>query len=170
MGTHNAKTYKKSAKTYKNIFWGRICDKMAGGVQILTIHVIITSTNCSIIHIIDILGVIIMASARNQVIAGDYNGSPVVKGLLGVRIGNKDVNKATVDSYELMTEEKMKSGASAIFRGAVGAAILGPVGLLAGLSAKNKEIKTVAIQWSDGKKSLIEVNGPIYKAIMQELF
>ena len=112
-----------------------------------------------------------MARARNKVIAGDYEGDYVTNTILGgLQIGSKTVSKSTIEMYELITEEKMKSGTSAVFRGAVGYAILGPVGVLAGLSAKNKEINTVAIQWKDGKKSLIEVDGKLYKAIVAALF
>ena len=72
--------------------------------------------------------------------------------------------------YETITEEKMKSGTSAIMRGALGAAVLGPVGILAGLTAKNKEIHTIAIEWNDGEKTLIEVDEKIYKQIIKDLF
>lgn len=55
-------------------------------------------------------------------------------------------------------------------RGLVGGALLGPVGLLAGLSAKNKGTHTLVIEFKDGKKSLIEVNEKIYKLLMQKMF
>ena len=70
----------------------------------------------------------------------------------------------------MLTEEKVKSGTSAVFRGAVGAAVLGPVGLLAGLSARNKGIYSVAILWKDGKKSLLEVDDRLYKLIVKNMF
>lgn len=38
------------------------------------------------------------------------------------------------------------------------------------VSAKNKGIYQVAIQFTDGKKSLIEVDDKIYKAIIQKCF
>lgn len=111
-----------------------------------------------------------MAKARNKVIAGDFEGSPVGTLFGDVKVAGRTISKYQVESYELMTEEKMKSGTSAVFRGAAGVAVLGPVGMLAGLSAKNKEINTVAILWRDGKKSLIEVDGKIYKKIIAAMF
>ncbi|AWO73868.1 hypothetical protein C1N76_04305 [Geobacillus thermoleovorans] len=55
-------------------------------------------------------------------------------------------------------------------RGLVGSFLLGPVGLLAGLSAKTKGVHVVAIKFKDGKKSLLEVNEKIYAALMKNLF
>ena len=49
-------------------------------------------------------------------------------------------------------------------------ALLGGVGILAGLSAKNKGIFTIAIQWKDGKKSLIEIDDKLYKKFINEMF
>ena len=52
----------------------------------------------------------------------------------------------------------------------VGAFFLGPIGLAAGLSAKSKGIHTLAIYFKDGKKSLIEVDDKINKALVANLF
>lgn len=114
--------------------------------------------------------------AKNIVIAGEYQGKGV-----GVSLGRPFLttkitkplylDKETVESYEVITEESRKSAASGIARGIVGGALLGPVGMLAGgLSAKNKGTITIAIQFKDGKKSLLEVDDKIYKAIVQCMF
>ena len=108
--------------------------------------------------------------AKNRVIAGDYNGASVVAVLGSVMVGGISVEKWTVEAYEVITEEHRKSAASGIARGLVGGAILGPVGLLAGLTAKNKDTYNIAIVWKDGKKSLVEVDDKIYKAIVKKLF
>lgn len=116
--------------------------------------------------------------AKNKVLSGAYQGhfvnpgsfggSPYCNGPWGA--DTHYINKSTVEMYELITEEKVKSASSAILRGAAGAALLGPVGLLAGLSAKNKGINTVAIMWSDGQKSLMEVDDKVYKSIVKAMF
>ena len=114
--------------------------------------------------------------AKNIVIAGEYQGKGV-----GVSFGLPFINtkitkplyldKGTVESYEVITEETRKSAASGIARGIVGGALLGPVGLLAGgLYAKNKGTVTLAIQFKDGGKSLIEADDKFYKALMQQMF
>ena len=118
-----------------------------------------------------------MASAKNRVIAGDYAGKQVLGGGIaqaGISLGlvkQLYLNSTIVESYELITDEHVKSAASGIVRGLVGGALLGPVGMLAGgLSAKNKGIYHVAIQFKDGKRSLLEVDDKIYKAIIQACF
>lgn len=117
-----------------------------------------------------------MAKAKNKVIAGDYEGKQVLCsfGSISISIGiikSLDVNKKTVESYELITDEHRKSAASGVARGLVGGALLGPVGLLAGgISAKNKGIYQIAIQFKDGKRSLLEVDDKIYKALIKSVF
>ena len=86
-------------------------------------------------------------------------------------LGSGNLFISTVDSYELITDEHRKSAASGIARGLVAGALVGPVGLLAGgLSAKTKGIYQVAIQFKDGKRSLVEVDDKVYKAIVRACF
>lgn len=117
-----------------------------------------------------------MANEKNKVIAGDYAGKPILctAGKVVITLGifkTLELNKTTVDSYELITDEHRKSAASGVARGLVGGALLGPVGLLAGgLSAKNKGIYQVAIQFKDGKRSLLGLDDKAYKTIIKNLF
>lgn len=113
--------------------------------------------------------------AKNRVIAGDYMGKSVtgVGGIVQICVDFKTLvplNKFGVESYEVITEDTRKSALSGVARGAVGAALLGPVGMLAGLSAKNKSTVTLAIRFKDGKNSLIEVDEKIHKKIVQSMF
>jgi len=136
---------------------------------------------------------------KNTVTAGDYKGGNVVqdgskvyvlkpqnplisflKGFLIIcTIGiclffmksrKVFIDKKQVESYEVLGEEIQTSAASAVARGAIGALILGPVGLAVAASAKKKGIHTVAVQFKDGKKSLMDVDDSIFKAIVQNLF
>lgn len=70
----------------------------------------------------------------------------------------------------MITDDQRKSAASGIARGAIGAALLGPVGLLAGLSAKNKGTYNVAIKFKDGKNSLVEIDDKVYKTLVKVMF
>ena len=113
--------------------------------------------------------------AKNRVVAGDYLGKSVTQtfGMVSILIGfTKSVllNKDNVESYEVVDESSRKSAASAVGRGLVGSFVLGPVGLLAGLSAKSKGTHAVAVQFKDGKKSLLEIDDKIYSALMKLLF
>lgn len=114
--------------------------------------------------------------AKNKVIAGDYEGKAVGSTFAGPYIimsfgKTTPLDKTTIESYELITDEHRKSAASGVGRGLVGGALLGPVGLLAGgLSAKSKGIYQVAIQFKDGKRSLVEIDDKIYKALIKACF
>lgn len=113
--------------------------------------------------------------AKNKVIAGDYNGKMVSQSLGDAFIiqgfgKNLYLDKYSVEEYEVVDETSRKSAGSAIARAGVGAFFLGPIGLAAGLSAKSKGVHTLAIQFKDGKKSLIEVDDKIYKAIVTKMF
>ena len=116
--------------------------------------------------------------AKNEVIAGDYKGCSVKikdgvavigeSGFLGRTF--RTINKNSVVEYEVITEESRKSAKSAGGRALVGSILLGGVGLLAGLSAKSKGTYTIAIQFRQNDKALIEVDDKIYKAIIKECF
>lgn len=111
----------------------------------------------------------------NKVIAGDYKGQGVMlsRGIARITLPMFEIvkiNKDTVDEYEILNETSRKSASSAVGRAAVGAFFLGPVGLAAGVSAKNKGVHQIAIQFKDGKRSLLEVDDKIYNAIVKEMF
>ena len=114
--------------------------------------------------------------AKNKVIAGDYAGRPV-KSILGiVQISTLDfkprrIDKTTVESYELVTDEHRKSAASGALRGLVGNLLLGAPGMIAGaLSAKSKGVYTIAIEFKDGKRRINQVDDKIYKNIIKNCF
>ena len=116
-----------------------------------------------------------MPGAKNQVIAGEYLGKEVViyneTAIITVGIFRKvALDYATVESYEVVDATTRVSAASAVGRAAVGSLLLGPIGLTAALSAKSKGIYTIAIQFKDGKRSLLEVDDKIYKAIIRKVF
>lgn len=112
--------------------------------------------------------------AKNKVIAGEYEGCSVMgfvtPGIYLTPANPIELIKDNIVNYEVITEEHRKSAASGIARGLVGGALLGPVGLLAGLTAKSKGTHTIAIEFKDGKRSLIEINEKIYKAFVIKMF
>ncbi len=89
-------------------------------------------------------------SAKNRVITGDYAGSLVVGGgtsnaaiSLGI-LKKLNLNRLTVENYE----------------------VLG--GVAGAMEPKNGY--QVAVNFKDGKKSLLEIDGKLYKAIVQACF
>ena len=112
-----------------------------------------------------------MSKAQNKVLKGKFTNSSIYSNGECLVCSNGDpIRKFFVEDYELITEEKMKSGTSAILRGTAGIALLGGVGILAGLTAKTKGIYTVAILWKDGDKSLIEIDEKLYKILVKSMF
>ena len=70
-----------------------------------------------------------------------------------------------------MTDEHQKSAVSGAVKGIIGGALLGGVGLLAGaLSAKEVGIYQVAVDFKDGTKSLLKMDGKLYNRFVQEMF
>jgi len=85
---------------------------------------------------------------KNIVTAGAYEGGVItlvtlrmkpciVKGFLETT--KVMLDKDTVKQVEILDVDNTKSASSAIIRGGVGAVLLGPIGLAAALSAKNKK-------------------------------
>ncbi|MFJ5771381.1 hypothetical protein [Psychrobacillus sp. NPDC093180] len=114
-------------------------------------------------------------AAKNKVIAGDYEGKLITQALGQVSLSTSIfksflLDKTTVEEYEVLDATSQKSAVSAVGRAFVGGVILGPVGWLAGLSAKSKGTHTIALQFTDGKKSLIEVDDKIYQTLLKKLF
>ena len=111
----------------------------------------------------------------NVVLEGAYKGktimNPTGKPYISTGlVSTVDLNKDTIESYEVITEDTRKSASSGMARGLVGGALFGPVGMLAGgLSAKSKKSFTLIIQFKDGQKSLIEVDDIIYKSIVGKM-
>ena len=125
-------------------------------------------------------GMDILAAARNKVISGKYEGKMVLEPswpykhpyiFVGFTKNAFELNSKTVESYELVTDEHSKSAASGIGRGLIGGALLGPVGLLAGvLSAESRSTYIVAIQYKNGEKSLLEIDHKVYSALVKSCF
>ena len=116
-----------------------------------------------------------MARAKNKVIASDCKGK-LVGGSLGSPFISLALTKfvyldhSTVESVVPLDDDNQVSVASAAMRGLVGELLLGPVGLVAAATAKRNGIHTVGIQFIDGKRSVLEVDDKIYKAILNKCF
>lgn len=132
-----------------------------------------------------------MAKAQNKVIAGANEGKDIiiatftsgkglkkemkqcpiialkVKGFSAEKWEHIKLTSEDLIAYEIVTDEHMKSAVSGVARGLVGGALLGPVGMIAAISAKNKGIYRLAIEYKSGEKSLIEVDEKIYKLMVE---
>ena len=119
-------------------------------------------------------------AAKNIVLAGDYKQGPVEyagpkKGLriyTGFGTWKKlYINKETVESYEVVTETNQKSMGSGIVRGAVGGALFGGIGAIAGAaSGKNAGVHTVSITFKDGTRCLCALDDTLYNALITVMY
>ncbi len=77
--------------------------------------------------------------AKNIVLEGAFKGRPVSVSNGVISLDSRIVCKHNIVKYEVITEEKCKSGTSMVLRGAAGIALLGSAGVLATLTAKDKK-------------------------------
>lgn len=104
------------------------------------------------------------------VIAGEYEGSGVAtKGFIKqcpiiVNKGGADVlvTKETVDCYEIIDGGNTKKTAGRAIGGAVLFGVIGAVVGSAAAKTKTTGIR-ISVHWTDGKKSLLEINGEMKK-------
>ncbi len=112
--------------------------------------------------------------ARNKVISGDFLGYSVSTFGKAVMLSGGgstlELSKYNVKTYEVITQDSRKSATSAVARGVGGAMLLGPAGLLAGLSAKSKTTTMLAITFKDNKQSLLEIDDKIYQKLVTSVF
>lgn len=116
-----------------------------------------------------------MPKAKNRVIAGNYKGKPVKISLGSIRISGMlidvKIDRKTVAHYEIIDDEIILSTASGLVRSLLGGAAFGGPGMIiGGLTAKTWNIYQIAIEFNDGKRSLIEVDDKIYKQILKKCF
>ena len=112
--------------------------------------------------------------------AGDFgtgkatlkNNSITLPAKKGQGLLNRDhVDLSALVELETATEESVKRLGGTIGWGAAGAAILGPVGLLAGVLAGGRKNQiTFVAKFSGDQKMLATTDSKTYKALMSNLF
>ncbi len=116
-------------------------------------------------------------TARNTVLAGDYAGcrvfrmsatcayiSGTMKKMDDVRLSSEEVA-----SYELLTEEMIRSGNSLLLTDSLDPGCLTSLRLNATPQKQAKGIYTLAFKFNDGKRALIEVDEKIYTTIVRRI-
>lgn len=86
----------------------------------------------------------------------------------GFKIKTYTVNKKQVSSYTVIDETNKDQ--YSFWKGALGVALLGNFGAVAGIGGKNKKEYLIAIEWKDGEKSLIFINDEYYKVFVKSMF
>lgn len=117
--------------------------------------------------------------ASSKVIAGDFCGKNIVYGIgymyidcsVGFNVMKRRLDKEKVAFYEVVDNKNIgKNAVGVIGLSAIGAALVGPIGLLAGAAAKTRTMYHVVVSFKDGKKSLLELTDGDYKFLVQSLF
>lgn len=116
---------------------------------------------------------------KNIVTAGAYKGAKlVIRGIMSKELRLEEqklfgakrfaLTRQTVRKVGIVDTDSTKSASSAILRGGAGVVLLGPIGIAAALSAKNKKTHQVMITFSDNKESIAVVDGEVL-TMLQDL-
>ena len=111
--------------------------------------------------------------ARNISFAGAYEGRDVLGGFgLGcpvINIGflkNIRLNSETVEAYQVAKAESHNDSLSNVARSAIGYALIGPIGLLAGVSADiGSGLNLALVQFKDGQECVLEINDQLLEQL-----
>ena len=107
----------------------------------------------------------------NVVLEGRYKGEWICIKKDCIEIGG-NVTKDRVVSYEVIDESNQ--GKYSFWKGALGVALLGGIGVVAGIGGKKKEY-LIAIEWKHNglfkeDKSLILIDERYYKTFIKSMF
>ncbi len=102
----------------------------------------------------------------NVVLEGKYKGNKISGGTMLYADGW--FSKRYISSYTVIDESNKDQ--YSFWKGALGAAFFGGLGLVAGIGGKNKKEYLIAIEWKDGDKSLILIDDKYYKVFVKSMF
>lgn len=110
----------------------------------------------------------------NYILEGKYKNKKISCTSI-LKITNAEINgsdyplsKFTVASYTVIDESNKDQ--YSFWKGALGVALFGGIGAVAGIGGKNKKEYLIAIEWKDGDKSLILINDEYYKVFVKSMF
>lgn len=112
-----------------------------------------------------------MSKKINLVLEGKYKDKEIYhfsKNNFIEIIGGSSIKKESVSSYTVIDETNKDQ--YSFWKGALGVALLGGVGAIAGIKGKNKKEYLIAIEWKDGEKSLILIDDEYYKVFVKSMF
>lgn len=73
-----------------------------------------------------------------------------------------------ISSYTVIDESNKEQ--YSFWKGALGVALFGGLGAIAGVNGKKKKEYLIAIEWKDGEKSLISLDEEYYKVFVKSNF
>lgn len=111
---------------------------------------------------------------KNYVLEGIYKNAKISERMnyLSVYtekyIGGRPLIKKQVSYYTVIDETNKEE--YSFWKGALGVALLGSAGAIAGLRGKKTKEYLIAIEWKDGQKSLISLDDEYYKVFVRSMF
>lgn len=103
----------------------------------------------------------------NYVIEGKYKDNKITGGNT-LWIKDTPICTRYISSYTVIDETNKDQ--YSFWKGALGVALFGGLGAVAGIGGKNKKEYLIAIEWKDGGKSLISINDEYYKVFVKSMF
>lgn len=103
----------------------------------------------------------------NYVLEGKYKDEKILNGN-DVLIIDGGLNKRYISSYTVIDETNKDQ--YSFWKGALGVALFGGFGAVAGIHGKKRKEYLIAIEWKDGEKSLILIDDEYYKVFMKSMF
>ena len=108
-------------------------------------------------------------ATKNIVLEGKYKNIRLRGDSCNLRIRDTiTINKQSVKSYTVIDESNKDQ--YSFWKGALGVALLGGIGAVAGLRGKKNKEYLVALEWKDGDKSLISIDENNYKVLVANMF
>lgn len=108
----------------------------------------------------------------NYILEGKYKNEKIKSFSDSLYLPNVDhgyyMYKSNISSYTVIDETNKDQ--YSFWKGALGVALFGGIGAVAGIGGKNKKEYLIAIEWKDGDKSLILINDEYYKVFVKSMF
>lgn len=106
---------------------------------------------------------------KNYVVEGKYKNRKILGGSsLDIDVELQPLNKRYISSYTVIDESNKDQ--YSFWKGALGIALFGGLGAIAGVNGKKKKEYLIAIEWKDGEKSLISLDEEYYKVFVKSNF
>ena len=106
---------------------------------------------------------------KNYVVEGKYKNRKILGGSsLDIDVELQPLNKRYISSYTVIDESNKDQ--YSFWKGALGVALFGGLGAIAGVNGKKKKEYLIAIEWKDGEKSLISLDDEYYKVFVKSNF
>lgn len=106
---------------------------------------------------------------KNYVVEGKYKNRKILGGSsLDIDVELQPLNKRYISSYTIIDESNKDQ--YSFWKGALGVALLGGLGAIAGVKGKKKKEYLIAVEWKDGEKSLISLDEEYYKVFVKSNF